>query len=189
MKFSPKGALCLATKKKDLPTFRGKPLVRSGNVLYYGNPAESCIAMLQVLTNKEWKDITLADRCLLYTSWRCSTPSWLSLPDWSSSPSARPFRLPRTAAPILSLSRCRTSSIQCLSAGSGAVSSLSLCCLPPVSYTHLDVYKRQTLLFCICQPQFCLLKIKSTVCLFAFLKRAKGPLCSCGYKMSSKPSF
>lgn len=52
----------MATKKKDLPTFRGKPLVRSGNVLYYGNPAESCIAMLQVLTNKEWKDITLADR-------------------------------------------------------------------------------------------------------------------------------
>ena len=52
----------MATKKKDLPTFRGKQLVRSGNVLYYGNPAESCIAMLQVLTNKEWKDITLADR-------------------------------------------------------------------------------------------------------------------------------
>ena len=52
----------MPTKKNDLPTFRGKPLVRSGNVIYYGHPADPCIAMLQVLTNKEWKDVTLADR-------------------------------------------------------------------------------------------------------------------------------
>lgn len=52
----------MATKKKDLPTFRGKPLVRSGNVIYFGDPAESCIAMLQVLTNKEWQDVSLSDR-------------------------------------------------------------------------------------------------------------------------------
>ncbi len=49
-------------KKQTLPTFRGKPLVRSGNVLYYGDPSEKYIAMMQVLTNKGFEDVTLSDR-------------------------------------------------------------------------------------------------------------------------------
>ncbi len=49
-------------KKQTLPTFKGKPLVRSGNVLYYGDPSEKYIAMMQVLTNKSLKDVTLSDR-------------------------------------------------------------------------------------------------------------------------------
>ena len=49
-------------KKQTLPTFRGKPLVRSGNVLYYGDPSEKYIAMMQVLTNKSLEDVTLSDR-------------------------------------------------------------------------------------------------------------------------------
>ncbi|MFV0498185.1 MAG: hypothetical protein ACK5L0_08505 [Candidatus Fimivivens sp.] len=50
------------TKKQVLPTFKGKPLVRSGNVLYYGDPSEKYIAMMQVLTNKSFEDVTLSDR-------------------------------------------------------------------------------------------------------------------------------
>lgn len=49
-------------KKNVFPLYRGRPLVRSGNVLYYGDPAESYIAMMQVLSNKEFSDLTLADR-------------------------------------------------------------------------------------------------------------------------------
>ena len=49
-------------KKQTLPTFKGKPLVRSGNVLYYGDPSEKYIAMMQVLTNKSLEDVTLSDR-------------------------------------------------------------------------------------------------------------------------------
>ena len=33
--------------------YKGKPLVRSGNTLYYGNPAESCVAMLKILSTDE----------------------------------------------------------------------------------------------------------------------------------------
>lgn len=51
-----------ATKKKELPTYKGKPLVRSGNVLYYGDPADKYIAMMQILTNKNFEDVTLSDR-------------------------------------------------------------------------------------------------------------------------------
>lgn len=50
------------TKEQELSTFKGKPLVRSGNVLYYGDPAEKYIAMMQILTTKQLEDVTLADR-------------------------------------------------------------------------------------------------------------------------------
>lgn len=36
--------------------------MRSGNVLYYGDPSEKYIAMMQVLTNKGFEDVTLSDR-------------------------------------------------------------------------------------------------------------------------------
>lgn len=51
-----------ATKKQELPAYKGKPLVRSGNVLYYGDPTEKYIAMMQIITTEEHDDITLADR-------------------------------------------------------------------------------------------------------------------------------
>lgn len=51
-----------ASKSKAYPTYKGKPLVRSGNVLYYGDPAQRCIAMLQILSTKTVGDLTLADK-------------------------------------------------------------------------------------------------------------------------------
>ena len=49
-------------KKTPATLYKGKPLVRSGNVLYYGDPAEPYIAMLQVLSTKPFEDMTLSDK-------------------------------------------------------------------------------------------------------------------------------
>ena len=38
---------------ENMLEYKGKPLVRSGNTLYYGNPAESCVAMLKILSTNE----------------------------------------------------------------------------------------------------------------------------------------
>ncbi len=51
-----------AAKNQTLPNYKGKPLVRSGNVLYYGDPSEKYIAMMQILSSKSFEDVTLADR-------------------------------------------------------------------------------------------------------------------------------
>jgi len=42
--------------------YKGKPLVRSGSVLYYGDPSEPYVAMLQVLSTKPFEDLTLSDK-------------------------------------------------------------------------------------------------------------------------------
>ena len=54
-------------KKKDKTNggflmYKGRPLVRSGNVLYYGNMADKCVVMLQILSTKTVKDMTVADK-------------------------------------------------------------------------------------------------------------------------------
>lgn len=53
----------MTQKKADsTPTYKGKPLVRSGNTLYYGNPAEKYIAMLQVITTEAFQDTEISQR-------------------------------------------------------------------------------------------------------------------------------
>ncbi len=47
---------------EKLLTYKGKPLVRSGNVLYYGDMAEKCVVILQILSNKTVGDMTVADK-------------------------------------------------------------------------------------------------------------------------------
>ena len=49
---------------ENMLEYKGKPLVRSGNTLYYGNPAESCVAMLKILSTKDDEEKT-ADRVLV----------------------------------------------------------------------------------------------------------------------------
>ena len=49
-------------KSKAFPTYKGKPLVRSGNVLYYGDPEQSYIAMLQIITTKPFEDMSISDK-------------------------------------------------------------------------------------------------------------------------------
>lgn len=55
----------MAEAKKEATPFlmyKGRPLVRSGNVLYYGSMAEDYVIMLQVLTTKNVDDLTMAEK-------------------------------------------------------------------------------------------------------------------------------
>jgi hypothetical protein len=54
--------MATASPAKDASSYKGKPLVRCGNVLYYGDPGAPYIAMLQVINTKPFEDLTLSDK-------------------------------------------------------------------------------------------------------------------------------
>ncbi|MBC8585040.1 hypothetical protein [Youxingia wuxianensis] len=43
-------------------TFKGKPLVRSGNTIYYGDMAEKYVAMIQILDTAPFKEMQLPSK-------------------------------------------------------------------------------------------------------------------------------
>ncbi len=43
-------------------TYKGRPLMRKGNMIYYGSMADSHIVMLQVLETKKVNDLDVASR-------------------------------------------------------------------------------------------------------------------------------
>ena len=49
-------------KKSAFLLYKGKPLVRSGNTLHYGDMAEKCVIMMQILSTKTVGDMTVADK-------------------------------------------------------------------------------------------------------------------------------
>ena len=42
--------------------YKGRPLVRSGNVLYYGSMAEKYVIVMQVLSTKDEHDMKMAEK-------------------------------------------------------------------------------------------------------------------------------
>jgi len=48
--------------KKQLLTYKGRPLLRQGNIVYYGSMADSHIVMLQILETKREEGEELAAR-------------------------------------------------------------------------------------------------------------------------------
>lgn len=44
------------------PTYKGKPLVRSGDTLYYGDMHEPYVAKIDIKTKKTVKDMEVADK-------------------------------------------------------------------------------------------------------------------------------
>ena len=44
------------------PTYKGKPLVRCGNTIYYGDMSDEYVVMLQVQSTKKVKDLDVADK-------------------------------------------------------------------------------------------------------------------------------
>ena len=49
-------------KKAKFLSYKGKPLVRCGNTIYYGNMNESHVVLIQILSSKKVNDLDVADR-------------------------------------------------------------------------------------------------------------------------------
>lgn len=52
----------MAAKKEKFLTYRGKPLIRSGNTIYYGDMTDPYVAVLQISETKDFKDLELPTR-------------------------------------------------------------------------------------------------------------------------------
>ncbi|NMP36577.1 MAG: hypothetical protein GX051_00415 [Clostridiales bacterium] len=52
----------MAKKEEGFLTYKGKPLVRSGNTLYYGNMSDSYVVMLSISSSKKVDDLEVADK-------------------------------------------------------------------------------------------------------------------------------
>ncbi len=50
----------MAENKADFLYFKGKPLVRMGNMIYYGNPGDKYVVMLQILSTEDFDGFKLA---------------------------------------------------------------------------------------------------------------------------------
>ena len=55
----------MAEIKDTFLTYKGKPLVRCGKTIYYGNMSDPYVVCLTVMSNKELNDITLSDKVLI----------------------------------------------------------------------------------------------------------------------------
>ena len=54
----------------QFPTYKGKPLVRSGDVIYYGSMADKYVCRLEIKSKKKVDDMEVADKVaiqLMYT--------------------------------------------------------------------------------------------------------------------------
>ena len=52
-------------EQTELLTYKGRPLLRKDNLIYYGSMADKFIVMLQVLETKKEHDLDLATRVLV----------------------------------------------------------------------------------------------------------------------------
>lgn len=52
-------------EKQAFLMYKGHPLVRSGNTIYYGSLADKCVIIMQVLSSKTIGDMTAADKIQL----------------------------------------------------------------------------------------------------------------------------
>lgn len=50
------------SKKSKFLMYKGRPLVRSGNTLYYGNMTDRFVVMMQIQSTKKVKNLDVADR-------------------------------------------------------------------------------------------------------------------------------
>ena len=48
------------TKKKQFFTYKGRPLVRSGNTIYYGDLSEEAVVMMQIMAKENIKELPVA---------------------------------------------------------------------------------------------------------------------------------
>ena len=46
-------------------TYKGRPLVRSGNAIYYGSLADPYVVMLQIASTRPFEDMEMADKVIV----------------------------------------------------------------------------------------------------------------------------
>lgn len=51
--------------KNDILMYKGRPLVRQGNTLYYGFMNEAYVVILQVMSTRELNGVEVADRVIV----------------------------------------------------------------------------------------------------------------------------
>lgn len=59
-----------AKQEKDFLTYKGKPLVRNGDTIYYGDMSEKYVIMFKILDTKKVEDMDVANKVsiqLMYT--------------------------------------------------------------------------------------------------------------------------
>ena len=62
--------MCEKKDQPKFPTYKGKPLVRCGDVIYYGSMKDKYVVKLEIKSKKKVKDMDVADRVtvqLMYT--------------------------------------------------------------------------------------------------------------------------
>lgn len=52
-------------QKSPFPMYRGKPLVRSGDTIYYGNMTDKYVIKIDIKTKKTVEDLEVADKCIV----------------------------------------------------------------------------------------------------------------------------
>ena len=52
-------------EQKEFLMYKGKPLVRKGGTIYYGNMSDKYVVMLQILSTKKEGNLDIADRVMV----------------------------------------------------------------------------------------------------------------------------
>lgn len=52
-------------QKSPFPMYRDKPLVRSGDTIYYGNMTDKYVIKIDIKTKKTVEDMQVADKCIV----------------------------------------------------------------------------------------------------------------------------
>ena len=52
----------MPSKNDKFLTYKGKPLVRNGNTIYYGDPSENYVIMMQIIATKPVGDVEVASK-------------------------------------------------------------------------------------------------------------------------------
>ena len=55
----------MAQNEKSFLTYKGKPLVRKGNTIYYGNMSDSFVVMLSISESHEVHGVQIADKVIV----------------------------------------------------------------------------------------------------------------------------
>lgn len=64
-----------AKQESPFPTYKGKPLVRCGDVIYYGSMKDKYVVKLEIKSKKKVQDLEVADRVTIQLRTPTSVPA------------------------------------------------------------------------------------------------------------------